>query len=73
MTDTKELIKKIVSGDTAAFKALIQDYQRLVSHVIFKMVPNEHDREDVCQDVFIKVYKNLSKFQFDSKLSTCRP
>jgi len=34
------------------------------------MVPNITDREDLCQDVFLKVYKNLSKFRFDSKLST---
>ncbi len=70
MTDSRELIKKIISGDTTAFKTLIHDYQRLVCHVIFKMVPNEQDREDVCQDVLVKVYQNLSKFQFDSKLST---
>ncbi len=70
MTNSRELIKKIISGDTHAFKSLIHDYQRLVCHVIFKMVTNEQDREDVCQDVFIKVYQNLSKFQFDSKLST---
>ena len=70
MTNSRELIKKIISGDTHAFKSLIHDYQRLVCHVIFKMVTNEQDREDVCQDVFTKVYQNLSKFQFDSKLST---
>jgi len=70
MTNSRELIKKITSGDTQAFKSIIQDYQRLVCHVIFKMVTNEQDREDVCQDVFTKVYQNLSKFQFDSKLST---
>ncbi len=34
------------------------------------MVSNESDREDVCQDVFVKVYQNLSKFQFEAKLST---
>lgn len=70
MTNSKELIEKITSGNTEAFKSLINNYQRLVCHVVFRMVANEQDRQDVCQDVFIKVYQNLDKFKFDSKLST---
>jgi len=34
------------------------------------MIPNKGDREDLCQDVFLKVYQNLSNFQFESKFST---
>ena len=34
------------------------------------MIPNQVDREDICQDVFVKVYQNLERFQFRSKLST---
>ncbi|MFQ5864597.1 MAG: RNA polymerase sigma factor [bacterium] len=49
---------------------MIEKYQRLVSHIVFRMVSNESDREDVCQDVFIKVYQNLATFQFESKIST---
>ncbi|MCB0291377.1 MAG: sigma-70 family RNA polymerase sigma factor, partial [Calditrichaeota bacterium] len=45
-------------------------YQRLVCHVVFRMVHNEEDREEICQDVFVKVYQNLSKFEQKSKLST---
>ncbi|MFQ5823130.1 MAG: RNA polymerase sigma factor [bacterium] len=70
MTDVKLLIDKIISGDTKAFQSLIEKYQRLVSHIVFRMISNKSDREDVCQDVFIKVYQNLSNFQFESKIST---
>lgn len=49
---------------------MIEKYQRLVSHIVFGMISNESDREDVCQDVFIKLYQNLSHFQFQSKIST---
>lgn len=68
--DTKPLIEKSLAGDRNAFKALIEANQRLVMHVVYKMVSNHSDVEDICQDVFVKVYQNLSNFQFNSKLST---
>jgi len=34
------------------------------------LVPNAADREDLCQDVFLKVYQNLNSFRHESKLST---
>jgi len=70
MKNDKLLIKKILAGNNKAFQSLIEEYQRLVSHIVFKMINKEEDKEDVCQDVFIKVYQNLSMFMFESKLST---
>ncbi len=70
MTEPEELVKKIVAGDAEAFRNLIAAYQRLVSHIVFRMVNNEADREDLCQEVFVKVYQNLSSFHFESKIST---
>lgn len=70
MHPEQERIEKIVGGDMKAFQSLIEDYQRLVCHVVFRMVHNEEDREEISQDVFVKVYQNLSKFEQKSKLST---
>lgn len=70
MTDDKELIRKIISGDTGAFRTLIERYQRLVAHIVFRMIRNASERQDVCQDVFVKVYQNLSSFHHESKMST---
>lgn len=70
MEDERQKVEQILSGDTGVFKSLIEDYQRLVTHIVFRLVPNEADREEICQEVFIKVYQNLSSFQFKSKLST---
>ena len=69
-TDTRLLIEKIQAGDKKAFRSLIEKYQRLVSHIVFRMIPNETDREDICQEIFIKVYQNLGNFRFQSKIST---
>ncbi len=66
----KSLIERILAGDTDAFEGIIYDYGRLVKHIVYRMIPNISDREDICQDILIKVYQNLSSFRSDSKLST---
>jgi len=68
--DDRAIIDKILSGDLNAFKVIIDEYQRLVGHVVYKMVPNAADQEEICQEVFIKVYEHLKTFEFQSKLST---
>jgi RNA polymerase sigma factor (sigma-70 family) len=70
MKNPKVLVEKILSGKTEEFRILIEEYQRLVSHVVFRMIPKQADREDICQDVFMQVYQNLGNFKFESKLST---
>jgi len=66
----QELIKSILSGDQPAFRLLIKQHERLIMHMVYRLVDNEQDREELCQDIFMKVYDQLSKFNFDSKLST---
>jgi len=68
--DTKLQIERILAGDRVAFKTLVEDYQRLVSHIVFRMVSVKEDREDICQDVFLRIYQNLGDFRSESKLST---
>lgn len=63
-------IRKIKAGDKKAFRLLIDDHKRLVSHIVYRMVNDRAFQEDICQDVFLKVYQNLEKFRFEAKLST---
>lgn len=70
LSDDKTLIESILGGHHADFAVLIERYQGLVAHVVERMVPKVSDRDDLCQDVFIKVYRNLGAFQFRSKFST---
>jgi len=69
-TTTSEQIQKIQSGDTNAFKQIIEDYKRLVAHIVSRLINNTADREDLCQEVFVKVYQNIHKFRHQCKLST---
>lgn len=68
--DESALIKRIISGEREAFRELVDKYQRLAAHIVFRMIRNADDREDICQEVFIKVYTNLKSFKGASKLST---
>ena len=69
-TDEKILIKSVLLKDRAAFEKLIHQYEGLVMHIAGPLIRNEKDREDICQDVFLKVYEKLHTFQSRSKLST---
>ena len=70
MTDDKALVLQVLSGDSQAFRLLIRQHERLVAHMIGRLVRQQEDREELCQDVFMKVYDKLGEFTFQSKLST---
>jgi RNA polymerase sigma factor (sigma-70 family) len=70
MTDDRELVSRITQGDPQAFRQLIHQYQRLVGHMVARLIKSDEDREEICQDVFLKVYDKIGGFNFESKLST---
>ena len=66
----KELIVKANNGDAFAFEELIYRYDKMVLRIAFKYTNDDDDAKDIYQEVFIKVYKGLSNFQFKSEFST---
>jgi RNA polymerase sigma-70 factor (ECF subfamily) len=70
MFNEKEVVPKVLKGDLKAFELLIKQYEKLVFAVINRLISNQEDIEDVCQEVFIKVHKSLGGFRFQSRLST---
>jgi DNA-directed RNA polymerase specialized sigma24 family protein len=69
MTD-KEIIQRVLAGETEEFRTLLKRYKGLVFHIVRYMIPNEADREDLGQDIFLKAYQGLSSFKFQSGLAT---
>ena len=65
-----ELVKQSINGDEDAFAELLTRYKNLVYSVILRMVNDMEDANDLAQEVFIKVYKNLDKYQLEYKFST---
>jgi RNA polymerase sigma factor (sigma-70 family) len=70
MQNEQEIISRVLGGNLHAFKLLVRQHERLVTAMVKRVVGNEFDAEDISQEVFINVYKNLSQFKFESKLST---
>ena len=70
MIDDKALVSQVIGGDRQAFRVLIKQNERLVCHMIARLIDRHEDREELCQDVFLKVYEKLGEFTFQSKLST---
>lgn len=70
MVDDRALVSRVLSGDMQAFRALIKKHERLVAHMVGRVVKQDEDREEICQDVFMKVYEKLGEFSFQSQLST---
>lgn len=63
-------IERIVAGDTGCFACLLDRYSRPVHSLILKMVRNKEDAEELAQDVFMKVFRNLPSFKADCSFST---
>ena len=70
MADDRSLISRIQSGDRQAFRLFIKQNERLVAHMVGRLIDRAEDREEICQDVFMRVYEKLGEFNFQSQLST---
>ncbi|WP_346858972.1 RNA polymerase sigma factor [uncultured Draconibacterium sp.] len=69
MSDT-EIIKQLQEGNEQAFRKLVETHQKLVVNTCFGLVHNREDAEDIAQEVFIEVFRNIDRFRAESKLST---
>lgn len=63
-------IRDLKEGKQFAYGKLIDDFQQKVFSTCISFVPNKEDAEDIAQDVFVEVFRSISKFKGDSKLST---
>ncbi|MEP0987252.1 RNA polymerase sigma factor [Ekhidna sp.] len=67
-----QIIEKIAHEETRnyGFNLLVHEYQERIYWHVRKMVIDHDDADDLVQEIFVKVWKNLSKFRADSKLYT---
>jgi RNA polymerase sigma-70 factor, ECF subfamily len=66
----EKLIERLIARDERAFNELVQTYGRRVSALVFRMLGNRAEAEDLTQEVFVQVFKAIGTFRGDSKLST---
>ncbi len=65
-----ELVAQILNGNMKSFTFLVNRYQKLVVHIMGRLIQRHDELEDVSQEVFLKVYQNLGKYRNECKLST---
>lgn len=68
--DEKQLIHKILKGDTSAFGYFVDTYQDMAITIAYRVCGSMQDAEDIVQDAFVKAFHNLHTFRSDSKFST---
>ncbi len=68
--DETALIRRAQGGDRAAFDVLVRKYDSEVLRLALRVVGSEDEAADLFQDAFLKVYRSLGRFRFDSRFST---
>jgi RNA polymerase sigma-70 factor, ECF subfamily len=70
LDDDFYLIKKFIEGDESSFKVLLNRHKEKVRNLIYLTLNGSESVDDIAQDVFITVYRNLNKFRFESQFTT---
>ena len=69
-SDERELIERCRAGDDSAFGELVDRYKNLVYAMVYRMMPDRSQVDDLAQEVFLKVHRGLPYFRGDARLST---
>ncbi len=64
------LVERAREGDQYAFDRLIHKYQSRIYQFCYRMLSDPDEAEELTQDVFVKLYRNLKRFRYESKFST---
>jgi len=70
--DRKEeiIIKRAQKGDHSAFEKLVQHYDKQVMILAYRFLHDTEDVKDAYQEIFLRVFRNIDKFRFDSEFSS---
>ncbi len=68
--DEARLIRRLKRRDEDAFAHMVETYQRRVFALVFRMLGDRAEAEDLSQEVFVTVFKSIDSFRGDSKFST---
>ena len=66
----EQLAWQFLSGDEKAFEKLVERYLKPLYNFIFQLVRDKETTNDITQDVFVKIWKNMSSYDSQKKFST---
>src|SRR6476620_4127234 len=64
------LVRRVQAKDEMAFREIVERYQSKVYSIIYGILRNRNDAEDIAQQVFAKIYFSIKNFDFRSSLLT---
>lgn len=70
ITPEERLVHSAQGGDLAAFERLVQDHQARVVTTAYHLVGDEMEADDVAQEVWIRVFRSIGRFRFQSSFAT---
>lgn len=65
-----DVVQAVLSGQKEKFAQIIDDHKNLVYSILLRMTDDHEEANDLAQEVFVKVYRQLKQFKGKSKLST---
>ena len=63
--EDKEIVERILSGDTEQYTLIVRRYQQIVANLTYKLCGTRLEIEEVTQQVFVELYMALPRFRFD--------
>ena len=69
-TEEAALVRRVQAKDEMAFREIVERYQTKVFSIIYGILRNRNDAEDIAQQVFAKIYFSIKNFDFRSSLLT---
>ena len=66
----RRLVRRLKAGDERAFQEMVLTYQDRIFGLVFRMLGNRQEAEDVAQEVFISVYRGIGNYRGEGKLYT---
>lgn len=64
------LIKKALAGDQNAYRSLLERHKRTIFHIIYRIVHNRAEADDLVQETFMKAFTSLSSYRSEFKFTT---
>ncbi len=69
-SSSSDLIKQAIEGDETAYKQLMTNYHGAIFNLLYKMVRNKEETEDLVQEAFMKAFAALPSFNEEYAFST---
>lgn len=64
------LMLRVKQGDVQAFQELVEKYKQPVMNLLYRILPDATEAEDLAQNVFVQVYKSADRYRVAAKFST---